>query len=214
MGLAARSRAFVAQDGCAAQAVVISNAIDSASPGIVRGTGITTLGRRVFAGTRAARPSAGSHSVISERRQLSPQPPSPCLWNRHHLLRRQHARTACIDRTHAQAIRARPRNPAETPTSRRERSAERAGYLQHILRRRGTARGRIPAHEDRAPDLVSEENLGQLRRAEAGAWKLERQMAFDSSWTDLRKRDSLPSLARELERECILSPQLFCAARK
>ena len=37
---------------------------------------------------------------------------------------------------------------------------------------------------------------------------------LDESWTDVRKRDTLLSLARELERECILSPQLLCAARK
>ena len=37
---------------------------------------------------------------------------------------------------------------------------------------------------------------------------------LNEAWTDVRKRDTLLSLARELERECILSPQLFCAARK
>src|SRR5678809_296374 len=71
MGLAARSRAFVAQDGCAAQAVVISDAIDSASSRIVRVTGIATLGSRVFAATRAARPSAGPRGVTSERRVIA-----------------------------------------------------------------------------------------------------------------------------------------------
>jgi len=34
------------------------------------------------------------------------------------------------------------------------------------------------------------------------------------AWADARKRDVLLSLAREVERECVLSPQLFCAARR
>jgi len=37
---------------------------------------------------------------------------------------------------------------------------------------------------------------------------------LNEAWTDVRKRDTLLSLARKLERECILSPQLLCAARK
>jgi len=36
---------------------------------------------------------------------------------------------------------------------------------------------------------------------------------LNAAWTDARKRETLLSLSRELERECILSPQLFCAAR-
>ncbi len=41
-----------------------------------------------------------------------------------------------------------------------------------------------------------------------------RYPTLNEAWTTSRKRDTLLSLARELERECILSPQLFCAARK
>ena len=43
------------------------------------------------------------------------------------------------------------------------------------------------------------------------AWQVP---GLNEAWTDVRKRETLLSLARELERECILSPQLFCAARK
>src|SRR5262245_38922828 len=78
MGLAARGRALVAQDGCAAQAVVISDASDGAAPRIVRCTGITTLAGRLFAGTRAACSSARSHgmTVGSTCRELSPEVPA------------------------------------------------------------------------------------------------------------------------------------------
>ena len=43
------------------------------------------------------------------------------------------------------------------------------------------------------------------------AWQVPN---LGGAWADPHKRDTLLSLARELERECILSPQLFCAARK
>ena len=34
------------------------------------------------------------------------------------------------------------------------------------------------------------------------------------AWADVTRRNTLTSLARALERECILSPQLFCGGRK
>jgi hypothetical protein len=37
---------------------------------------------------------------------------------------------------------------------------------------------------------------------------------LNQAWADAHKRQTLLALAIELERECILSPQLFCAARK
>ncbi|MCZ2156748.1 MAG: hypothetical protein LC114_23065, partial [Bryobacterales bacterium] len=37
---------------------------------------------------------------------------------------------------------------------------------------------------------------------------------LDAAWADLDRREVLLSLAGQLERECLLSPQLFCAARK
>jgi ubiquinone/menaquinone biosynthesis C-methylase UbiE len=42
------------------------------------------------------------------------------------------------------------------------------------------------------------------------AWQVPN---LTEAWADAHKRDTLLSLARALERECILSPQLFCAAR-
>jgi ubiquinone/menaquinone biosynthesis C-methylase UbiE len=37
---------------------------------------------------------------------------------------------------------------------------------------------------------------------------------LDAAWADADTRGTLLSLARALERECLLSPQLFCVARK
>jgi hypothetical protein len=43
---------------------------------------------------------------------------------------------------------------------------------------------------------------------------MPRDVCINQAWSDARKRDTLLTLARTLEREGILSPQLFCAARK
>ncbi|MEZ4416329.1 MAG: class I SAM-dependent methyltransferase [Gemmatimonadota bacterium] len=37
---------------------------------------------------------------------------------------------------------------------------------------------------------------------------------LDAAWADRKRRETLLSLSRQVERECVLSPQLFCAGRK